>query len=174
MLTAPPAFFSLALTLCVLLEEGLSSPPAKSYLAVASSRHLRTKRCSCTLWEDMECIYFCHLDIIWINTPGHAIPYGLGNLQKRQKRTLGRCECLHEYEEPSTAHEHRSVEASPDPQQEAPQAEFLSAQRICSFRCLVYQKEQKNIPSMKEENREDKTINPSKMLLSRNSGRQDH
>ncbi|XP_042295800.1 endothelin-2 [Sceloporus undulatus] len=95
MRSPPSGFLSLAFTLCVLLEEGLSSPPAKSYLAAASSRHLRTKRCTCATWEDNECVYFCHLDIIWINTPGHAIPYGLGNLQKRQKRTLGRCECLH-------------------------------------------------------------------------------
>lgn len=33
------------------------------------SQHVRTKRCSCNSWDDKECIYFCHLDIIWVNTP---------------------------------------------------------------------------------------------------------
>uniref|UniRef100_A0A8D2ITM8 Endothelin 2 n=1 Tax=Varanus komodoensis TaxID=61221 RepID=A0A8D2ITM8_VARKO len=73
----------------------LSHPLAESHPAAANGKHLRMKRCSCTNWMDKECIYFCHLDIIWINTPGHATPYGLGNLQKRQKRSLSRCECSH-------------------------------------------------------------------------------
>ncbi|XP_020661640.3 endothelin-2 [Pogona vitticeps] len=93
MVNNPSSFFSVAIALCVLLEEGLGYPPAESHLAAANSRHVRTKRCSCINWEDKECIYFCHLDIIWINTPGHATPYGLGNPQKRQKRSLSRCEC---------------------------------------------------------------------------------
>ncbi|NXX50350.1 EDN2 protein, partial [Tricholaema leucomelas] len=57
--------------------------------------HPRTKRCSCNSWLDKECIYFCHLDIIWVNTPGHTAPYGLGSPPRRRKRALGRCECLH-------------------------------------------------------------------------------
>uniref|UniRef100_A0A8C3AJA3 Endothelin-1 n=1 Tax=Cyclopterus lumpus TaxID=8103 RepID=A0A8C3AJA3_CYCLU len=28
-------------------------------------RHVRTKRCSCATFMDNECVYFCHLDIIW-------------------------------------------------------------------------------------------------------------
>ncbi|XP_015267186.1 PREDICTED: endothelin-2 [Gekko japonicus] len=96
MLSNPARCFPLLLTLCVLLEEGLGRPPAESHrAAAASSRHLRTKRCSCNNWMDKECIYFCHLDIIWINTSGRSTPYGLGNLQKRQKRALDRCECAH-------------------------------------------------------------------------------
>nr|XP_056703544.1 endothelin-2 [Euleptes europaea] len=95
MLNSPARFFPLLLTLCVLLEEGLGHPPAESHRGAASGKHLRTKRCSCNNWMDKECIYFCHLDIIWINTPGHSTPYGLGNLQERQKRALGRCECAH-------------------------------------------------------------------------------
>lgn len=35
----------------------------------AHPHHVRTKRCSCNSWDDKECIYFCHLDIIWVNTP---------------------------------------------------------------------------------------------------------
>uniref|UniRef100_A0A8C0EFM6 Endothelin 2 n=1 Tax=Bubo bubo TaxID=30461 RepID=A0A8C0EFM6_BUBBB len=55
----------------------------------------RTKRCSCNSWLDKECIYFCHLDIIWVNTPGHTAPYGLGSPPRRRKRSLSRCECSH-------------------------------------------------------------------------------
>lgn len=32
--------------------------------------HLRFRRCSCNSWLDKECVYFCHLDIIWVNTAG--------------------------------------------------------------------------------------------------------
>lgn len=45
---------------------GLGHPPAESHLAALP----RSKRCSCNSWLDKECIYFCHLDIIWVNTPG--------------------------------------------------------------------------------------------------------
>ncbi|NXF86116.1 EDN2 protein, partial [Eubucco bourcierii] len=64
--------------------------PVETHLAA----HPRTKRCSCNSWLDKECIYFCHLDIIWVNTPGHTAPYGLGSPPRRRKRALGRCECL--------------------------------------------------------------------------------
>ncbi|NWR55040.1 EDN2 protein, partial [Bucorvus abyssinicus] len=69
----------------------MGHPPLESHLAA----HPRTKRCSCNSWLDKECIYFCHLDIIWVNTPGHTAPYGLGNPPRRRKRSLGRCECSH-------------------------------------------------------------------------------
>lgn len=42
--------------------------PAPS--ARARGSHLRPRRCSCSSWLDKECVYFCHLDIIWVNTPG--------------------------------------------------------------------------------------------------------
>ncbi|KAM8975598.1 endothelin-2-like [Pelodytes ibericus] len=42
---------------------------------------------------DKECVYFCHLDIIWVNTGGQTLPYGLGNPPRRRKRTLSRCQC---------------------------------------------------------------------------------
>lgn len=29
----------------------------------------RAKRCTCFTYKDKECVYYCHLDIIWINTP---------------------------------------------------------------------------------------------------------
>lgn len=29
----------------------------------------RARRCTCYTYKDKECVYYCHLDIIWINTP---------------------------------------------------------------------------------------------------------
>ncbi|XP_053563071.1 endothelin-2 [Bombina bombina] len=55
--------------------------------------HIRTKRCSCNNWMDKECVYFCHLDIIWVNTGGQTLPYGLGNTQQRRRRSAPRCQC---------------------------------------------------------------------------------
>lgn len=91
----PAGAVLLALALCILLEDGMGQPPLESHLAAASAAHLRTKRCSCNSWLDKECIYFCHLDIIWVNTPGHTAPYGLGSPPRRRKRSLSRCECSH-------------------------------------------------------------------------------
>ncbi|KFQ31755.1 Endothelin-2 [Mesitornis unicolor] len=71
----------------------MGHPLPGSQLATASASHLRTKRCSCNSWLDKECIYFCHLDIIWVNTPGHTAPYGLGSPPRRRRRSLGRCGC---------------------------------------------------------------------------------
>nr|XP_025839521.1 LOW QUALITY PROTEIN: endothelin-2 [Vulpes vulpes] len=66
--------------------------PAPS--ARARGSHLRPRRCSCSSWLDKECVYFCHLDIIWVNTPGQTAPYGLGNPPRRRRRSLPkRCEC---------------------------------------------------------------------------------
>uniref|UniRef100_A0A8D0G4S4 Endothelin-1 n=1 Tax=Sphenodon punctatus TaxID=8508 RepID=A0A8D0G4S4_SPHPU len=47
----------------------------------------RAKRCSCSSLMDKECVYFCHLDIIWINTPERIVPYGLGG-SLRSRRSL--------------------------------------------------------------------------------------
>ncbi|KAJ8334893.1 hypothetical protein SKAU_G00405320 [Synaphobranchus kaupii] len=71
----------------------------------SSPRHIRTKRCSCATFLDKECVYFCHLDIIWVNTPEHTVSYGLGSVP-RKKRSLAkpllltrtqekrRCQCV--------------------------------------------------------------------------------
>ncbi|CAG06007.1 unnamed protein product, partial [Tetraodon nigroviridis] len=56
--------------------------------------HIRSKRCSCSNWEDQECIYFCHLDIIWVNTPSKILPFGLGSRPPRRRRSAERCRCL--------------------------------------------------------------------------------
>ncbi|XP_066531422.1 endothelin-1 [Hoplias malabaricus] len=55
----------------------------------ASARHARSKRCSCSTFLDKECVYFCHLDIIWVNTPERTVSYGLGNAPRR-KRSVAR------------------------------------------------------------------------------------
>uniref|UniRef100_A0A803JKB4 Endothelin-3 n=1 Tax=Xenopus tropicalis TaxID=8364 RepID=A0A803JKB4_XENTR len=59
----------------------------------------RDRRCTCYTYKDKECVYYCHLDIIWINTPERVVPYGLSNY--RGKRSAGswsskprsRCSC---------------------------------------------------------------------------------
>uniref|UniRef100_A0A8C1SZS1 Endothelin 2 n=1 Tax=Cyprinus carpio TaxID=7962 RepID=A0A8C1SZS1_CYPCA len=66
-------------------SEASSNPPAL--------KRVRTKRCSCSSWLDNECIYFCHLDIIWVNTPNKITPFGLGSPLSRRRRSTGRCEC---------------------------------------------------------------------------------
>uniref|UniRef100_A0A3P8XNZ7 Endothelin-1 n=1 Tax=Esox lucius TaxID=8010 RepID=A0A3P8XNZ7_ESOLU len=63
--------------------------------------HIRNKRCSCATFMDRECVYFCHLDIIWVNTPERVVSYGLGNAS-RKKRAIRdskqdpRCKCVRE------------------------------------------------------------------------------
>ncbi|KAL7860149.1 hypothetical protein SRHO_G00152960 [Serrasalmus rhombeus] len=37
--------------------------------AEAHQTHQRPRRCTCFSYKDKECVYYCHLDIIWINTP---------------------------------------------------------------------------------------------------------
>lgn len=46
----------------------------------------RQKRCTCYSYTDKECVYYCHLDIIWINTPERTVPYGMSNYRGRQRR----------------------------------------------------------------------------------------
>ncbi|XP_026873706.2 endothelin-3b, partial [Electrophorus electricus] len=45
----------------------------------------RSKRCTCFSYEDKECVYYCHLDIIWINTPERTVPYGLSRSHSSQR-----------------------------------------------------------------------------------------
>uniref|UniRef100_A0A8C6UI98 Endothelin-3 n=1 Tax=Neogobius melanostomus TaxID=47308 RepID=A0A8C6UI98_9GOBI len=56
-----------------------------------------SKRCTCYTYKDKECVYYCHLDIIWINTPEHTLPYGMSSYQgsprvRRSVRATGRTE----------------------------------------------------------------------------------
>ncbi|CAL8337003.1 unnamed protein product [Merluccius merluccius] len=45
----------------------------------------RAKRCTCYTYKDKECVYYCHLDIIWVNTPEHTVPYGMSGYQGSQR-----------------------------------------------------------------------------------------
>ncbi|XP_020493692.1 endothelin-2 [Labrus bergylta] len=80
------------------LQEGCGLPLSErtELPAQAAQPHRRTKRCSCSNWDDTECIYFCHLDIIWVNTPSKVLPYGLGSPLTRRRRSADRCECLNQ------------------------------------------------------------------------------
>ncbi|KAK2493981.1 hypothetical protein MC885_021797 [Smutsia gigantea] len=74
MVAMPAAWCSVALALLVGLHEGKGQATATPEQPASSPRargsHLRPRRCSCSSWLDKECVYFCHLDIIWVNTPG--------------------------------------------------------------------------------------------------------
>ncbi|XP_004591578.1 endothelin-2 [Ochotona princeps] len=94
MVFMPTAWCSVALALLVALHEGKATLEQPASSARARGTHLRLRRCSCSSWLDKECVYFCHLDIIWVNTPGQTAPYGLGNPPRRRRRSLPkRCEC---------------------------------------------------------------------------------
>ncbi|KAB0351762.1 hypothetical protein FD754_016619 [Muntiacus muntjak] len=71
--------------------------------------HHRARRCTCFTYKDKECVYYCHLDIIWINTP--ECLWDPHSLNSSGSETLGRrtsiqftdskpcfyvdCSCLH-------------------------------------------------------------------------------
>ncbi|KAL1776702.1 endothelin-2 [Sigmodon hispidus] len=92
------AWCSIALALLLTLHEGKGQAAATLEQPVPAPKsrgsHQRFRRCSCNSWLDKECVYFCHLDIIWVNTAGQTAPYGLGNPPRRRRRSLPRrCEC---------------------------------------------------------------------------------
>ncbi|XP_036609020.1 endothelin-3 [Trichosurus vulpecula] len=65
-------------------------PRQASVGAGGSPARKRQKRCTCYTYKDKECVYYCHLDIIWINTPERTVPYGLSNYRGsfRGKRSI--------------------------------------------------------------------------------------
>ncbi|XP_034560492.1 endothelin-1 [Notolabrus celidotus] len=87
--------------LCTVLSAPADNTPTAS--TATQARHVRTKRCSCATFRDKECVYFCHLDIIWVNTPERVVSYGLGSAP-RTKRAVAdsttisapRCQCARE------------------------------------------------------------------------------
>nr|XP_046274369.1 endothelin-2 [Scatophagus argus] len=102
--------------------------------------HVRTKRCSCNNWDDKECIYFCHLDIIWVNTPSKLLPYGLGSpLSRRRRRSADRCECLNPADKTCSVFCHNSSE-NPRTNVMAPLTESANTNNnklLASFRSIV-------------------------------------
>ncbi|XP_061418549.1 endothelin-1-like [Lethenteron reissneri] len=49
----------------------------------------RLRRCTCSSMLDTDCIYYCHMDIIWVNTAVRTVPYGVGS-RTRGRRRVGR------------------------------------------------------------------------------------
>nr|XP_046256860.1 endothelin-2 [Scatophagus argus] len=87
----------LLITLWASMQDGLGLPVVKQLEAEATdsvpTHRVRTKRCACSSMLDSECHYFCHLDIIWVNTPSKTTIYGLGSSLSRRRRSIGRCTC---------------------------------------------------------------------------------
>uniref|UniRef100_A0A672K058 Endothelin-like toxin domain-containing protein n=1 Tax=Sinocyclocheilus grahami TaxID=75366 RepID=A0A672K058_SINGR len=72
---------------------GLPLVPQTDPSDSSATHRVRSKRCSCNNQLDSECHYFCHLDIIWVNTPSKTTVYGLGSPLARRRRSTGRCFC---------------------------------------------------------------------------------
>ncbi|XP_070695016.1 endothelin-3b [Pempheris klunzingeri] len=64
----------------------------------AAEAKSRPKRCTCYSYKDKECVYYCHLDIIWINTPERTVPYGMSSYRgpQRVRRAVGGQAAEHE------------------------------------------------------------------------------
>ncbi|XP_071757495.1 endothelin-1 [Centroberyx gerrardi] len=111
-----------------ILHTVLSAPAGETPTASADTpgRHVRTKRCSCATFLDKECVYFCHLDIIWVNTPERVVSYGLGNAPRTRRAVADsmatnrgpRCKCLSENDSACTnfcsLENHPRYKTSPD------------------------------------------------------------
>ncbi|KAM3877992.1 endothelin-3 [Diretmus argenteus] len=69
--------------------ESRSGEKACSTCGQPAEPRRRAKRCTCYSYKDKECVYYCHLDIIWINTPEHTVPYGMSSYQgsRRMRRS---------------------------------------------------------------------------------------
>ncbi|XP_053309801.1 endothelin-3 [Spea bombifrons] len=82
--------------------------------------HRRARRCTCYTYKDKECVYYCHLDIIWINTPERTVPYGLSNYRAKRStenaqghsETMPRCSCEDAADKPCTRFCSRSSRSS--------------------------------------------------------------
>ncbi|KAK2854728.1 hypothetical protein Q7C36_006597 [Tachysurus vachellii] len=86
------SFIVFSISWSAVLHEGFSLPVKNQPAEIVPHRQ-RTKRCSCINQLDSECHYFCHLDIVWVNTPGKTTVYGLGSPLARRRRSTGRCFC---------------------------------------------------------------------------------
>ncbi|XP_065813692.1 endothelin-2 [Labrus bergylta] len=70
---SPDTSLLVLITVWASVQDGFGLPVMKQLHAEADddvpTQRVRTKRCACSSQMDSECHYFCHLDIIWINTP---------------------------------------------------------------------------------------------------------
>ncbi|XP_008321815.1 endothelin-2 isoform X2 [Cynoglossus semilaevis] len=113
----------LLITLWASLQEGLGVPVRKEMEEESVDGHpvqqrIRTKRCACNNMLDSECHYFCHLDIIWVNTPSKTTVYGLGSTVPRRKRSNTRCTCINPGDQSCTSFCHNSPVIKPQRQQD--------------------------------------------------------
>lgn len=110
-----------------MFHSATSAPTETLFVSTSTPvHHARTKRCSCATFLDKECVYFCHLDIIWVNTPERVVSYGLGNAPRRKRSISGllvskqdpRCKCLRDDDKPCTTfcerEKHHRYKAAPD------------------------------------------------------------
>uniref|UniRef100_W5LWS2 Endothelin 4 n=1 Tax=Lepisosteus oculatus TaxID=7918 RepID=W5LWS2_LEPOC len=97
------SFYFFSSTLVLFLEQkAYSTSPGASLLGSESDPETkpthkalhREKRCSCVNLKDKECVYFCHIGIVWVNTPGQVVPYGVGYYPVRLRRETARCLCV--------------------------------------------------------------------------------
>ncbi|KAJ8259730.1 hypothetical protein GJAV_G00172760 [Gymnothorax javanicus] len=70
-------------------RDGLNTTPmgedSGCWLCEMAKPQRRSKRCTCYTYKDKECVYYCHLDIIWINTPERTVPYGMSSYRGSQR-----------------------------------------------------------------------------------------
>ncbi|XP_016385717.1 endothelin-3 isoform X1 [Sinocyclocheilus rhinocerous] len=59
--------------------------PGACYFCQLLKPQRRARRCTCYSYKDKECVYYCHLDIIWINTPERTVPYGMSSYRGSQR-----------------------------------------------------------------------------------------
>ncbi|XP_059195899.1 endothelin-2 [Centropristis striata] len=125
----------LLITLWASMEDGLALPVMKQLEVEAGdgvpTARVRTKRCACSSLLDSECHYFCHLDIIWVNTPSKTTVYGLGNALSRRRRSPGRCTCTNTEDQTCTNFCHNSPEI---PSPKRPQRHILRILRDAASR----------------------------------------
>ncbi|XP_018966286.1 endothelin-3-like [Cyprinus carpio] len=80
-------------------NSALHQQQTEAELISTSHTHTRSKRCTCYSFKDRECVYYCHLGIIWINTPQRTVPYGMSSYRSPQRlrrssgAVLHRCTC---------------------------------------------------------------------------------
>lgn len=135
----------------VALHEGCGIPlssQSESSGENLNQRHVRVKRCSCNDWEDKECIYFCHLDIIWVNTPSKILPYGLGNPSSRRRRSTQRCQCANPFDPNCNTFCHKSSEnAQINPTKMDQKSTTLSSNKLLESLRSVVKSNSKRLPS---------------------------
>ncbi|XP_049902851.1 endothelin-2 [Epinephelus moara] len=129
----------LLITLWASMEDGLGLPVMKQVEVEVSdgvpTQRVRTKRCACSSPFDSECHYFCHLDIIWVNTPSKTTVYGLGSALSRRRRSTGRCTCANPDDQTCTSFCYHSPEiTSPKRSVERHQPNILSILRAAARR----------------------------------------